>query len=109
MYKACKVGQFPSIETMGNYGLTGYKGTNPLAIFKCYRDAINVDDITESELESAMEKGTLNDLIMKSPSVQTAPYYLEVMKQGGIQVAPKNIFECVTCGFYSMSTKCSCS
>ena len=107
MYKACKTGQFPSIETMCLYGLSGYRGTNPITIFDCYRRAVK-DGVTETEMEDAMEKGTLNDLIMKSPSVQTAPYFLEVMKHGGIKVPAKKYHECGECGMYSTTTMCNC-
>jgi hypothetical protein len=107
MYKACKMGQFPSIEVMCRYGLSGYRGTNPVNIFDCYRRAIK-DGVTESDLEDAMEKGTLNDLIMKSPSVQSAPYYLKVMQQGGIQVPDRTSYECNTCGMYSTKQMCNC-
>ena len=107
MYKACKTGYFPSIEIMCNYGLSGYNGTNPLAIFECYKKAIK-DGITESELEDAMKNNTLNNLIMKSPSVQESPYFLEVMKSGGIKVPSKNYNECSLCGFYSVTHLCNC-
>ena len=107
MYKSCKMGQFPSIEVMCLYGLSGYRGTNPVNIFNCYQRAIK-DGVTESDLEDAMEKGTLNDLIMKSPSVQSAPYYLKVMQQGGIQVPDRTSYECNTCGMYSTKQLCNC-
>jgi hypothetical protein len=105
MYKACKTGKFPTIEIMCLYGLSGYHGTNPITIFDCYRQAVK-DGITENQLQNAMEKGILNDLIMKSPSVQEAPYFLEVMKQGGIQVPVKTDYECDTCG--STKNICNC-
>jgi len=105
MYSACKTGKFPTIEIMCLYGLSGYKGTNPIAIFDCYRRAIK-DGISEIDLQDAMEKGTLNNLIMKSPSVQGAPYFLKVMQQGGIQVPSKTSTECNTCG--STKNICSC-
>ena len=101
------MGQFPTIEIMCCYGLSGYRGTNPIAIFDCYKQAIK-DGVTESELDDAMNKGTLNDLIMKSPSVQNAPYFLEVMKQGGIQVPDRTSYECNTCGMYSTKQLCNC-
>ena len=50
----------------------------------------------------------LNDLIMKSPSVQEGPYFLKVMKQGGIQVPVKTDYECGTCGMYSTKNICNC-
>ena len=107
MYKACKMGQFPSIEIMCRYGLSGYRGTNPVNIFNCYQRAIK-DGVTESDLEDAMEKGTINDLLMKSPSVQSATYYLKVMQQGGIQVPDRTSYECNTCGMYSTKQLCNC-
>ena len=108
MYKACKMGQFPSIETMCCYGLSGYRGTNPVAIFDCYKRAIKEDGITEYQLEDAMERGTLNELIMKSPSIQGTPYYLKVMQQGGIQMPDRTSYECNTCGMYSTKQLCNC-
>ena len=107
MYKACKMGQFPSIEIMCCYGLSGYRGTNPVAIFDCYRRAIK-DGVTESDLEDAMEKGTLNELILKSPSVPSSPYFVQVMKQGKIQVPDRTSYECNTCGMYSAKQLCNC-
>ena len=107
MYSACKTGKFPTIEIMCLYGLSGYKGTNPITIFDCYRRAIK-DGINENQLQDAMEKGTLNDLIMKSPNVQEGPYFLKVMKQGGIQVPAKTDYECGTCGMYSTKNICNC-
>ena len=107
MYKACKTGQFPSIEIMCCYGLSGYRGTNPVAIFDCYKRAVK-DGVTESDLEDAMEKGTLNELILKSPSVPSSPYFVQVMKQGGIQVSDRTSYECNTCGMYSAKQLCTC-
>ena len=109
MYQACKTGQLPSIEIMCLYGLSGFNGTNPLAIFECYKSAIKYDSITESQLSDAMGRGTLDKLIMKSPSIQKSPYYLEVMKMGGIQVPVQVAHECSVCGFYSVSRTCTCT
>jgi len=108
MYQACKTGQLPSIEIMCNYGLSGFNGTNPLAIFECYKQAIK-NGVTENQLDDAMERGTLDKLIMKSPSIQKSPYYLAVMKGGGIQVPHKSYHECNSCGFYSVSRTCTCT
>ena len=90
MYKACKTGQFPSIEIMCQYGLTGFKGTNPIAIFEYYKSAVKYG-LTENELVNAMENGTLNNLI------------------DGIQVAPTTSYECLSCGFCSLAKACTCS
>lgn len=108
MYKACKTGGFPELETMCTYGLSGFKGSNPIALFECYKSVIKYDRLTEHDLSSASRNGTLQNLIMKSPSIQKSPYYLEVMKNGGVQVAPKKHFECETCGFYSTTHVCKC-
>jgi hypothetical protein len=94
--------KFPSIETMCKYGLSGFKGTNPIALFECYKN------VPEKDLSEAMENGTLNNLIMKNPSIQGDPYFIEVMKQGGVQIPPKDYFECETCGFYSVTHTCKC-
>ena len=107
MYKACKIDKFPSIEIMCCYGLSGYRGTNPVAIFDCYKRAVK-DGVTESDLEDAMEKGTLNELILKSPSVPSSPYFVQVMKQGKIQVPDRTSYECGTCGMYSTKQLCKC-
>jgi len=107
MYKACKTGQFPSIENVCCYGLSGYGGTNPVAIFDCYQCAVK-NGLTEENLENAMKTGTLNDTIMKSPNIEEAPYYLEVMKSGGIKVPPRKHYECSTCGWYSIKKMCTC-
>jgi hypothetical protein len=82
---------FPTIEEMCLLGMSGYKGTNPVAVLECYKVA-----------------GTHKDDVMKNPQVQKSPYFLEVMKHDGIQRAPKEHFECETCGFYSLRRKCSC-
>ena len=79
---------FPTIEEMCILGMSGYKGTNPVAVLECYKIA-GVDP-------------------MKNPSIQKNPYFLEVMKHGGVQKPPKEHFECGTCGFYSVTRKCSC-
>jgi len=107
MYKSCKIGQFPSVENVCCYGMSGYNGTNPIHILDCYTRAIK-DGITEKDFEKAMKTDTLNELVMQSPTVQKSPYFLEIMKQGGIQVAPKQSFECQTCGFYSNTRMCAC-
>jgi hypothetical protein len=80
MYKACKTGQFPSIEIMCKYGLTGFKGTNPIAIFERYKSAVKYG-MTENELE-------LID---------------------GVEVAPNTSYECLSCGFCSLVKVCTCS
>jgi hypothetical protein len=107
MYAACASGKFPSIETMCDYGLSGFKG-NPISIFECYKLLVQ-DGVTEDELTQSMENGTLSAMVMQNPRVQESPYYLELLKQGGVHVAPKTHFECLACGFYSCSKKCSCS
>ena len=101
------MGQFPSIGNVCDYGLSGYGGTNPVAIFDCYKSAIK-NGVTEQELENAMKRGTLNETIMKSPNIEKAPYYLEVMKSGGIKVPPSDHHECLTCGKYSFKKMCTC-
>jgi len=107
MYSACVSGKFPSIETMCDYGLSGFKG-NPVALFECYKILVQ-DGLTENELTSAMEKGNLTKLVMESPRVQESPYYLELMAHGGVHVPPKEHFECETCGFYSTCKRCGCA
>jgi hypothetical protein len=107
MYKACQMGQFPSIENVCGYGLSGYGGTNPVAIFDCYRSAVK-NGVTEKELETAMKRGTLNETILKSPNIERSPYFLEVMKSGGIKVPPSEHYECATCGWYSTRKRCIC-
>ena len=83
---------FPTLEEMCMLGMSGYKGTNPVAVHECYKIA-----------------GTKNvDAAMKHPEVQKSPYFLEVMKHDGVHRHPKEHFECGTCGFYSLSRKCSC-
>ena len=79
---------FPTIEEMCILGMSGYKGTNPVAVLECYKIA-GVDP-------------------MKNPSIQKNPYFLEVMKHGGVQKPPQEHSECGTCGFYSVTRKCSC-
>jgi len=110
MYNACTTGKLPSIETMCLYGLSGCNGTNPIALFECYKKVVKYDKLTEKDLSDAMKKGTLENLIMKSPSIQNDPYFLEVIKSGGLKVPPsKNYFECHTCGFYSATHHaCKC-
>ena len=108
MYTACTTGKFPSLDTMCTYGLSGFKGSNPIAIFECYKNVVRHDKLTEEDLSIALEHGTLDTLIMKSPSIQKNPYYLEVMKSNGIKIAPKKHFECHTCGFYSLTHSCKC-
>jgi len=108
MYTACKTGRFPDLEVMCTHGLSGFKGSNPIALFECYKSILKNDRLTENDLSNAAKNGTLENLIMKSPSIQKSPYYLEVMKSGGVQIPPKKYFECETCGFYSVSHTCNC-
>ena len=98
MYEACKKESFPSIETMSKFGLTGYQGTNPVAIFDCYKRAI-ANGITADQLENSSD---LNDLILKCPGVSQSPYFDAVISGGGIKVAPR-CFECLRCG------SCTCT
>ena len=107
MYTACKSGKLPTIETMCVYGMSGFKG-NPVALFECYKHLVE-SGVTEDELTHAMERGALGSLIMKSPGIQESPYYLEVMKHGGVSAQPPVHFECETCGYYSLTRKCSCA
>jgi len=98
LVQACHTGRFPSISTMCSYGLSGYSTTNPLAVFECYKKAIKQDGITAEQLNDAMERGALTDLVMESPSVQVSPLYQEVMGRGGIQIPPKTPVDCHVCG-----------
>ena len=82
--------KFPTIAKMSEYGMTGFKGTNPIAVFECYKDGYSEDDIL-----SAMENGH-------------NPYYREVVKHGGVKHPSSVYFECDTCGFYSTTKKCNC-
>jgi hypothetical protein len=95
IFNACKSETMPSIQTMSRYGLTGYQGTNPVAVFDCYKRAVKYDKVTAQQLE---ESKNLNDLILKSPSVMESPFYDSVIQLGGIKVPP-TFFECLTCGF----------
>jgi hypothetical protein len=98
LIQACHTGRFPSIGTMCSYGLSGYSTTNPLAVFECYKKAIKYDGITAEQLNDAMERGALTELVMESPSVQVSPLYQEVMGRGGIQPPPKTLVDCHVCG-----------
>ena len=104
MYTACKSGKLPTIETMCLYGMSGFRG-NPVALFECYKILIE-NGVTEDELSHAMERGTLNSLVMQSPRVQESPYFLEVMKHE--VPPPRQHFECETCGYYSLTRECTC-
>jgi hypothetical protein len=81
MYASCKYGKFPSIETMCEYGLSGFGGTNPLDIFEQYQGLVK-QGVQENKLTSEMGQ------ILKVPPVQ--------------------YFECRICGFYSSKKKCTC-
>ena len=106
--QACKTGQFPSIENVCKYGLGGYLGTNPLAIFECYKQAIK-RGVTGEQIQDAMERGTLNDIILHTPDIEKSVYYSQVLKQGGIKVPPKG-YECYKCGFFSYTKSfCNCT
>lgn len=85
--------KFPTIAKMSEYGMTGFGGTNPIAVFECYKE------YPEEDIISAMEKGH----VLKNP------YYKEVVKHGGIKHPSDEYFECGDCGFYSTTTKCTCS
>lgn len=95
LFNACQNETMPSIETMSKYGLTGYQGTNPIAVFDLYKRAVKYDNVTAQQLEQSKN---LNDLIMTSPSVMESPFYDSVFQSGGIKVPPI-FFECLTCGF----------
>ena len=83
---ACKVGHLPTIKTMCQFGLLGRNGTNPIALFECYKYAVK-SGVTEEELNDAMERGTLNEIVLQNFG---NPYHHEVVRGVGIQ---KNIGE----------------
>ena len=88
LVNACHVGQLPSLATVCDFGLDGCEGTNPVAIFECYKVAVIKDNIDFRRLNAALMKGTLNDLIMKKcPNVKKCSVYDEVLKKGGIHTA----------------------
>ena len=91
MYKACRQGYFPDIDTMCQYGLTGYQGSNPIETLGRYQAAIK-RGMTEDDLQNALKNGTLSELI-------------------GYQVfiAPCEYHECTKCGLYSLKKICSCT
>ena len=91
MIAACKLGQFPDIETMSKFGLTGYQGTNPIEVFEKYKKAVK-RGVTQSQLDDALERGQLSDLIGCD-----------------IKIGPKKYHECGTCGFYSKEKICKCN
>lgn len=85
---------------MSRFGLTGYQGTNPIAIFDCYKRAIRYG-VTAEQLRELRERD-LNKLILNCPGVSQSPYFDTVVANGGIKCPPK-CFECLRCG----SHKCT--
>lgn len=85
---ACYDNKLPSISTITKYGLDGNGGTNPIYIFKCYREAITKDGITDCVLEKFFQDGKINQLILEnSHSVKYLSCYENVLQKGGIKTS----------------------
>lgn len=86
LINACKNNQFPTISTMSKYGMDGNGGTNPLYIFKCYREAVLNDGLTNDQIENYFKKGKINQLILENcDSVKYLDCYEKVLQKGGIK------------------------
>lgn len=106
LIESCTNGVFPSIATVTKYGLDGYGGTNPVAVFSCYQSAIVEDSLDADTIEEAWGNGELNKLILEnSYSVKFNKYYENVCKMGGIKLSPYSIKEQGECGGCN---RCAC-
>jgi hypothetical protein len=99
LHAACLTDAFPDLATVTKFGLDGYGGTNPIAIFSCYKSAINGDGVTVDDINHAYEHGELNKLILEnSHSVKYNKYYEPVCQKGGIKLSSEcTQLECDRC------------
>lgn len=111
LVESCKNNHLPNIATMTSFGLDGCGGTNPVAIFGCYRAAVNVDGVTAKQLDYHRERGTLNQFILETlPKVKDCEYYEQVLAKGGIKVSGcEGQSECGYCNFCSVHDNNICS
>lgn len=88
LVQACLNEQFPDLATMTKYGLDGHGGTNPVAIFRVYRDAVKNGGLTESMIDKYMSSGKLNELLLEqTSSVKYLDCYEAVLQKGGIKLS----------------------
>ena len=111
LVESCKNDHLPNIATMTSFGLDGWGGTNPIAIFGCYRTAVNRDGVTAEQLDLHRRKGTLNQFILESLSnVKDCEYYEQVLAKGGIKISGgEGQLECGSCNFCSVHENNICS
>ena len=106
---ACKMGTFPSLAAMSDFGINNYAGINPVHMFECYRLAVNNDNVTEMAIYTALKKNKLNRLVLESPSVKKSRYYNEIIEKGGIcNGFMSRMNECDTCAQVSTFSSCCC-
>lgn len=96
---ACFNNRLPNIETMTAFGLDGWGGTNPIAVFDCYRTAVTKDNVSPKQLDEHLNSGTINKFIMESlPGVKDCKYYEQVLMKGGIKISTdEGQLECSKC------------
>ena len=88
LHASCISNTFPNIATVTKFGLDGHGGTNPIAVFSCYKSAIVDDGMSVDVLNDAYVKGELNTLILEnSHSVKFNKYYELVLQRGGIKLS----------------------
>ena len=111
LVESCKNNHFPNIATMTSFGLDGWGGTNPVAIFGCYRTAVNNDGVTADQLDYHRQRGTLNQFILETLSnVKDCEYYEMVLAKGGIKISSdEGQLECGSCNFCSVHDNNICS
>lgn len=111
LVESCKNNQLPNIATMTSFGLDGWGGTNPIAVFGCYRAAVMKDGISSEQLDHHKQNGTLNEFILETLSnVKDSCYYEQVLAKGGIKISTdEGQTECASCNFCSVHHNNICS
>ena len=111
LVQACLDDHFPDLATVTKYGLDGHGGTNPVAIFRVYRDAVKNGGLTDDVIEKYMLSGRLNELILEQiSSVKHLDCYDSVLQRGGIKFSSDlNQRECDHCQYCAIHSEETCS
>jgi hypothetical protein len=103
LINACKNNVFPSLYTMGIYGLNGEGKSNPIDILNCYKTLIVDDKLTCNDLKKCKD---INGLFSSSKNLKNKPHYHRVMNSDGVVLSCRTNVECEKCFYNGVNKPC---
>lgn len=97
LINSCKLGMFPSTQTMSKYGLNGEGSASPIDILNCYRVIFSND---ENSINKLLNTEDINIFFKNAISLKNNVYYNRIIKNGGVKISPQTPKECEKC-FYN--------